>query len=141
MDETSGSRADSKGSNNLTDNNTVTYAPGRLANAGQFASANNKYLSSVDNSDLSTGDIDFTLAAWVNLDTTDYNPIVTKATSGTNREYRLTYNILSNSRFTFEINNSSGTQVGIVHANNFGAPSTGNWYYVLAWHGFCCKHG
>lgn len=66
--ETSGTRQDSKGSNALTDNNTVTQAAGKVGQAGKFVSANGEYLSIADNADLSVGDIDFTIAAWVYLD-------------------------------------------------------------------------
>jgi hypothetical protein len=46
MDETSGTRADSDGSNDLTDNNTVGYATGVISNAASFVAANTEYLSS-----------------------------------------------------------------------------------------------
>ena len=36
--------------------------------AGQFTAANSEYLSHAHNSDLSTGDIDFTFAVWVYAD-------------------------------------------------------------------------
>ena len=46
MDETSGTRADSHGSNDLTDNNTVGYATGVISNAASFIRANTESLSS-----------------------------------------------------------------------------------------------
>jgi len=46
MDETSGTRADSHGSADLTDNNTVTSATGVISNAASFDPANSEYLSS-----------------------------------------------------------------------------------------------
>jgi len=46
MDETSGTRADSHGSADLTDNNTVTSATGVISNAASFNPANSEYLSS-----------------------------------------------------------------------------------------------
>ena len=46
MDETSGTRVDSHGSNDLTDNNTVGSATGVISNASSFVSANSEYLSS-----------------------------------------------------------------------------------------------
>lgn len=46
MDETSGTRADSHGTNNLTDNNTVGSTTGVISNAASFVSANSEYLSS-----------------------------------------------------------------------------------------------
>lgn len=46
MDETSGTRVDSHGSNDLTDNNTVGYATGVISNAASFTAANSESLSS-----------------------------------------------------------------------------------------------
>ena len=46
MDETSGTRADSHGSADLTDNNTVGYATGVISNAASFTAANSESLSS-----------------------------------------------------------------------------------------------
>jgi len=48
MDETSGTRADSHGSNTLTDNNTVGYTTGKVSNAAYFTAANHEYLSITD---------------------------------------------------------------------------------------------
>ena len=45
LDEESGTRADSVGSNDLTDNNTVGYAAGKIGNAASFVVANTEYLS------------------------------------------------------------------------------------------------
>jgi hypothetical protein len=44
LDETSGPRIDSAGSNNLTDNNTVGSAVGKVGNAASFVAANNEFL-------------------------------------------------------------------------------------------------
>ena len=45
LEEASGSRADSKGSNTLTDNNTVTSATGKQGDAAVMVIANSEYLS------------------------------------------------------------------------------------------------
>lgn len=66
LDEVSGSRADSVGANTLTDNNTVTSNTGLVYPlAAEFTAANSEHLSIADNAALSTGDIDFWLAAWM----------------------------------------------------------------------------
>lgn len=68
LDETSGTRADSHGSNDLADNNTVGYAAGKLNNAADFERDNSEYLSAADHSSLDlTGDISVSL--WVKLET------------------------------------------------------------------------
>ncbi len=45
LDETSGTRADSVGSNDLTDNNTVLSATGMFGNAADFEATSNEWLS------------------------------------------------------------------------------------------------
>lgn len=64
LEEASGTRVDSYGTNNLTDNNTVTSNPGKVGNAAQFTAANSEYLSkSSPTLDLSG---DFTAMIWAN---------------------------------------------------------------------------
>lgn len=46
MDEASGTRVDSHGTNDLTDNNTVGSVTGVISNAADLVSANSEYLSS-----------------------------------------------------------------------------------------------
>ena len=55
LNEQSGTRAAAFSSNDLTDNNTVTFAAGILGNAAVFTSANSEYLSRASNSDLALG--------------------------------------------------------------------------------------
>jgi hypothetical protein len=63
LDETSGPRADSVGSNDLTDNNTVTYESGKIGNAAKYIAANNEYLTGTP-IDI-TGDWSFSI--WANV--------------------------------------------------------------------------
>jgi len=71
MDEASGNRADSHGSNTLTDNNTVGSATGIINNGADFEDANSEYLSIADASQTGldlTGDRSFQF--WVKPETT-----------------------------------------------------------------------
>jgi hypothetical protein len=136
LEEASGTRADAvtASGNDLTDNNTVTQNPGIIANAAQFTRVNTEYLSHADNASLSTGDIDYTVAAWVYLDSKPGNMgIIAKDSGGANREYVLQYTNAS-VRFVFTVLDTAGSTIGLVTANTFGAPSTGTWYLVVAWH-------
>ncbi len=138
MDEASGTVAKdashgTNAPNPLTDNNTVTQATGRQPNAGQFTSANSEFLSKADNAALSTGDIDFSIAAWVYLDSNSQGAIVSKYNTGT-IEYGLFYQTGENRFILYVSSNGTGGGLGYVFANNFGAPSTGTWYFVTAWH-------
>lgn len=64
LGEASGTRADSVGGNDLTDNNTVTQGGGKIGNAADYVAVNSEYLSKSDNASL-----DFTTAfsfqAWI----------------------------------------------------------------------------
>jgi prepilin-type N-terminal cleavage/methylation domain-containing protein len=134
LNETSGSRADSKGVTPLTDNNTVTYNPGKKGNAAQFAQANFEFLSSADNATISTGDINYSLAGWVYLDSkAGYGTLAAKYLVGTNREYWLGYDGAVD-RITWYVYDAAGTRIGFVASNNFGAMSAGVWYFFYAEH-------
>lgn len=63
LDETSGTREDSVGSNDLSDNNTVTYvAQGPSGVRAQFTAANNEYLNI--NTNLTPSEQSYTVAVW-----------------------------------------------------------------------------
>jgi len=134
LEEASGVRYDSEGSNNLTDNNTVTSATGVVGDAGQFTRSNSEYLSIADNSSLSMGDIDFTLVAWTYLDTkTNGMGIMSKfVTTGGKREYAVEYEP-SVDRFQFVVS-ATGSSGTYLQAGNFGSPSTAAWIFIIAWH-------
>ncbi len=130
LDEASGNRADSHGTNTLTDNNTVASATGKIGTAGDFEKNNSEWLSHADNADLSTGDIDWTVQAWVQLESKpagDYMCVVGKGGSG--GEYALFWNA-PDDRFYLYVNGAFGS----IKANTFGAPSLATWYCLHIWH-------
>lgn len=131
MDEASGDAVDAHGSNTLADNNTVGSGTGKINNARDFESGSNEYFSIADNADLSTGDIDFTIQVWVNLESKGFNPIVAKW-GGTSQEYLLWYRS-DQDKFELLVTHDGSTSA-FVRAATFGAPSTGTWYCVHAWH-------
>jgi hypothetical protein len=131
LDETSGTRNDSHGSNHLTDNNTVGYTAGVRDNAAYFIAANNEHLSINDNASVSTGDINFTVCYWVYMNT-KAGTMVYKHASSSTREYYTQYESVSDRyRFCYS---SNGTSFSTISADNFGSPGTGEWHYVCAWH-------
>mgnify|MGYP001573794429 CR=1 FL=1 len=133
LDEASGTRKDAHSTNHLSDNGTVTQAAGKVGNAGQFTALNTEYLNILDNPALSTGDIDFCWAGWVYADSFGADRmIVTKATAVPNREYTVWFDVAAN-RFQFRIFDGTNN-VGTAVANSLGAPSTGTWYFIVAWH-------
>ena len=136
LDEASGNAIDAHGSNDLTDTNTVGVATGKVGDARDFELANTEYFTIADNTDLSTGDIDFSVGAWVYAESlTGDAQILSKWTNaGNQREYSLMY-IASTGNFRFRVS-SDGTTAGVTakSATNFGTISTGVWYFVVGWH-------
>lgn len=139
-DEASGNLLDahSVGPYDLTDNNTVTSAAGKINTARQFTAANSESFSRADNAALSTGDIDFTWAGWAYFDSApgggNGHTLVSKwDIPGTQREYALVWENSGTSRLRFYVS-SDGLANSHVDADTLGVPSTGTWYFVVAWH-------
>ncbi len=132
LDEASGDALDAHGSNDLTDTNTVGSATGKINNARDFENDNTEYFSHADNSDLTTGDIDFTFACWVQFESGNVSTILNKGDGGSgggNYEYGLIF--WSDSLLYFDVRNSVGAlgEVGDVTTR-----TTGVWYWVCVWH-------
>lgn len=128
LDEASGSRVDVHGAKNLTDNATVTQAVGMIDNAAQFTAANLEYLSRTSEADLQTGNINWTVAAWIYLDTLGaVRPIYAKDASG-NREFTF-YVDTDNSPYLF-VFDAGGGVAGFVSGATLSATT---WYFIRAW--------
>lgn len=137
LSEASGNAIDAHSTNDATETSGTIGAaagPTGLDGARDFESVDTEFFTLADNADVSAGDVDFTLAAWVNIESTGANRcIVGKWNFLSNkREYFLQYDNASN-RFTFAVSHD-GTTAKTVTANNFGAPSTATWYYVVGRH-------
>jgi len=135
LNEESGERADSHGSNNLTDNATVLYGTGKQGNAANFEFDTAEYLSIADNASLSVADEDFSIACWVKAESLaeEAHKIITKGTTGgiAGVEYEIDW-LQSSNRFRFYV--SDGTNIAIAVANNLGNVATGTWYFIVAEH-------
>lgn len=127
-------RNDSVGTNHLTDNNTCLSTTGKVGDGVQLTAANLENLSRASNASLQTGDTDFTVALWVNIDAIGATrTAIAKSDAGVaNQEYFLRY-VTGTNRFVFTIQESGGTAKG-VSAATLGAPSTGTWYFLVAWY-------
>jgi hypothetical protein len=64
LDETTGTRNDSHGTNHLTDVNDPGYEAGKQGNAAVYAAGQNEYLVAAAPHDLYGGDRDFSFATW-----------------------------------------------------------------------------
>lgn len=133
---TSATRNDSVGSHHLTNVNSVEQIAGRVGYGAHFTRTESDRLSISDNANLSTGDIDFTIAAWIYLDSKPGDMVIVgKFIGSTNqREYVLKF---SKAVDRLEILTSpNGTTTG--QCDNFdtlfGSPPTATWIFVVAWH-------
>ena len=71
LDESSGNAVDSSGNGKtLTNNNTTTYASGKINNGANFVKTSTQWLSRSYDSDLNIGNNDFTICGWLNLNAT-----------------------------------------------------------------------
>lgn len=125
LNQPSGIRYDSVGSNHLTDVNTVGVADGKIGRAADFEADNLEYLNLVDNADVSpTGS--FTWSCWVNAETLSSNgPIIGKDGSG-QRSYLLTTS-LAPGLIAYAFDPSGSFQ----NAHHAGGIITGRWHHVV----------
>lgn len=130
LGEASGTRVDSYGGNNFTSNNSVGQAAGKVGNAAQLVAASSQYLSRADNASLSTGDVDFWVAAWAYLDTLGtIRAIAAKLNSTGGGEWDL--RTLASDAPVFRIFNG-GAQRGIATSATTLTLST--WHFVMGYH-------
>jgi hypothetical protein len=134
LNEASGTRFDSvlASGNNLTDNNAVTQAAGKVGNAAQFTAVNSESLSRASNASLQIGDIDFTIAAWVYLDTLIDMALISKDMSGGGkREFDLEFLHGATDKFRMRLFRAVDSSIAI---NDTTVISPATWYYVIGWH-------
>jgi len=127
LEEASGTRTDSHGANNLTDNNTVTQAVGKVGNAAQFTAANSEWLDRANEAGLQPG-VDFTFTFWLYLDSiiASHSIINKDANAAGNRQFALL--TLPDSLNFFVFDSSTGN-VSVASA----AVSTATWYFFVCW--------
>jgi hypothetical protein len=83
---------------------------------------------------LSSGDVNFTIAAWVYLDSKPGNNVSLVTKYGeTTGEFWLAW-LTSADRFYFEVASDGYATFHGVSANTFGVPAVGQWYFVTCWY-------
>jgi hypothetical protein len=131
LDEASGTRNDSHGTNHLTDENTVTQTTGKLTSAAQFTAANSERLIVADNASVSTGDINFSMAGWFYVDSlAAQRTLASHMGALTNRTFNLYIN--TSGRLTFDVYSTSAL-VGQARTNG-GTVTTGSWHFCYVEH-------
>lgn len=117
LDETSGTRVDSIGSNDLTDNNTVGYGTGKVSNAADFEADNSEYLSVANNASINlTRDI--TMMCWSKSETNKTTAFLDKDGAGDGYSLRMR----SSGEYQIDMAGSTRSRATTV-------PSTGTWYH------------
>lgn len=140
MDEASGTRSDAHASNDLTDNNTVGSANGKLALAADFEASNSESLSITDAAqsgmDFSTA---FSIAGWYNFESLPSGSfgamdlLAKWLSTGNQRSYIWSYrNDSSTPGFSFFV--SSNGSANEVRRLNHTLSGTSTWIHIaLTW--------
>ncbi len=136
LEETSGTRSDSFSSNNLNSSNGVTQSVGKVLNAAHFTSSSSQSLTIADNDSLGTGDIDFSISAWVYLDSIGgagvFNTVAAKDDMSVTREWVL-FTGNGNPRLRFATSSTGSSSTGNTQVSATTTVTTGTWYFVVAW--------
>ena len=130
FEEASGSRIDSHGSNDLTDNNTVGQATGKIGNAADLELANSESLSITDAAQTGldiTGD--FSMSLWWKPESKGTSQVFIGKWAPSNYSYGVRYQ--ASDGFSM-YNSSNGSSVFGFGSKVSHAITIGNWYHVVA---------
>lgn len=127
LDESSGNAVDSGEYNyTLSQTNNPLGVVGKIGNARKFVSASSQYLS---NSSMVLPDTDWTISAWVNIQTlTNFAHIINKW-SGLSIGQMAAY--INTNKIEFGIYNNSGLIGSTVTNTAFGNLSLNTWYHLI----------
>jgi len=127
LDESSGARADSVGTNSLTVNGTVSAASGKLNNGVSINGTTGNYLSVASNSSLQTGNQSFCVAGWINANSVGTKLALAKAGGAGGNEWSIATDS-SDSKIWFVFWNAQ-----TVITKSPSAISSSTWYHFVAW--------
>lgn len=134
LEEASGTRVDSHGSNDLSDNNTVGQGTGIQGNCADFEVTNGEYLDIAHASQTGLQPSgSFSFAAWIQFESTNLTEyhIFSKFKGGAaaDRAYRFLYQP-SNNRWFFQVHQTgSNSQRNLMYFTD-ASISTGTWYHI-----------
>jgi len=136
LDETSGTRADSSpvaAPITLSDNNSVLFGTGVNGNGALFVAATSQYLSAADATNFSMGDIDFSISAWVKLNSTltDQTFVSHYLSTGNQRAYLIGY-VAATTQFRMIVSATGSSTIGTVLAST--TTEAGKWYHIVGIH-------
>lgn len=133
LNEESGNRTGAHAGKILTDNNTVTYAAGKLGNAASFDLSNSESLSRTD-SDLDGGPRDWSLTFWVYVPNT-VTTQVSFVNHGYNRTNDYDYYVFTDSSGTFRARVLNSSRVAIESLPSGYSENAWNFVFVSYTHG------
>ncbi len=131
LSEASGTRSDSKGTNHLTDNNSVAQVAGQLGNASGYTAAALQWLS-VSAGTTATGSA-MSVSFWVNQNSvaaTNYTGIIQKDNYPTNRSWAIETNDQAGDiKFYFALTTTDAlVHYGVTPASSLTATA---WHHVV----------
>lgn len=135
LDETSGTRVDSVGSNNLTPINNTPSVTGYDGNAASFPIASSTYLTIADTDSLSTtGSTTFKISMRVKLLSKSGTQVFVGKYDGTGQGEYAVYYEHSYRRFVFSTYSANGLGNHYVLADALGEPQLNTWYLIEVIH-------
>jgi len=127
FDESSGNAADAHGSNTLTNNNTATFAAGKINNGADLESSSSQSFSIADGSQSGldiTGDL--SLSMWLNPESiTGTHGLVSKFVDSGQMAYRLAFNT---TQIFLTVSAAGFIETNAVWTNPL---STGSWQHIV----------
>lgn len=112
---------------------TNTVWGGDTGIAASFDAANSESLTIPDNTSLSTGDIDFTMAGWFYFDSFPSNEKLTGKWVGGQQEWTIQWASGGGNVLRFSVS-SDGSDLDSIFDSHLGTPSLNIWYFVVVWH-------
>jgi hypothetical protein len=137
LDEATGTRVDSTSrGNDLAPQHTPTNAAGKQGNALSVSRAGAQWCSIADNADLSMGDIDFSIAAWVYFNNAapggDFPSQF--GASGLGRQKSMYCTTMSQPRSLALRSAATVRRLLAIEATTPANPSLSTWYFIVCWH-------
>jgi hypothetical protein len=135
LEEASSGRNDSFGDNVLSSANGTSRSAGKVGFAADFERSSSQFLLADNSVPLQMGDIDFTIAAWVKLESKAGSmSIVAKDVNSpaNSRDYTLDFDFAS-LMFRFYINGGGAADLIVSSADVFD-PALATWFFLVAWH-------
>lgn len=112
----------------------MAAATGKVNGCRDFEAGNSEYFDLADNTDLSTGNVDFTFACWIQLESKGADrDVIAKVSAAGLIEYQLRFQA-SSDRLQWRVTSDGTNNFTSLNADVLGAPSTATWYFVVVWH-------